>query len=166
MTAISRFEFGHGYRLEPAGEEHRALAENWTAWDSYHAGKIEPGFWLSQGPCWDSYLLSDGKRPVFFFKIHREAESKAARFYIQYMPCATRGDRERVMEAMTVGCAWLEEKLRAAGVEEVSFTTQGENLLTFAQKRLGFTLDGEQPYQKEGQGELVLRKRLSHPEAG
>lgn len=68
MTALNTLCFS-GYTLRPAGEADRKLAEQWTAWDEEHAGKIDPGFWLEQRPGMDSVLLLDALGPVLFCKV-------------------------------------------------------------------------------------------------
>lgn len=161
MTATKILNFD-GYRLEPATYEHKDLAEQWTAWDRDHAGQVDPSFWLEQDEACDSYLVSDGIGPVLFFKVmtwimgslHNASfntgpNKKKAEIHMQFMPASTTIDHQRIGGALLKGCPWLEELLRAAGVEEIYFDSTSPGLVAFTTKRMGFT-------QEDGR----LRKRL------
>ena len=152
-TKILRFD---GYLLEPASYEHKDLAEKWTAWDSDHAGQVDPRFWLEQDGTRDSYLVSDRHGPVLFFKVIMwtdrdffQYRKKVAEIHMQFMPASIAIDHQRIGGALLKGCPWLEEILRAAGVEEIYFDSTSPGLVAFTTKRMGFT-------QEDGR----LRKRL------
>jgi hypothetical protein len=162
MTALNTMQFA-GFTLRPAGQDDRALAEQWTAWDRDHAGKVDPGFWLEQRVGMDSFLLNDGDGPVFFFKTRLAIEEEytptgetsiftgipilskrrtvRAELHIQFMPCATEEDHERTRRALLRGLEWLEPVLGHGGAEEIYFDSRDLKLITFAQKKLGFYLD-------------------------
>jgi len=154
MTATASYGFS-GYVLRPARQQDLQLAELWTTMDKFHAGHIKPDFWLFQGPKTDSYLLFDGAGPVFFLKVHQQ-DPVRVRLHIQFMPVATEEDRERTMEGLLQGTAWLERLLRGHGVEEISFDSVSRPLINFASKRLGFEIVS---YTKET-GEFRLMKFL------
>lgn len=158
MTATKTLQFGVSgdYLLEPAAAKHKALAEQWTAWDPDHAGRVDPSFWLEQDEACDSYLVSDGMGPVLFFKViiwtdrdFFQYRKKVAEIHMQFMPASTTIDHQRIGGALLKGCPWLEELLRAAGVEEIYFDSTSPGLVAFTTKRMGFT-------QEDGR----LRKRL------
>lgn len=172
MTATRVLRFGAGFVLEPASFEHKPLAEQWTAWDPDHAGKVDPRFWLEQACDRDSYLASDGAGPVLFFKVivypilHRGAsgpsdeelarvkvdrEQCQAELHMQFMPQNLQSDYERVRAMLLAGCPWLEQLLLEAGVEEIVFDSKSPALVAFTTKRLGFSTKGDG----------VLRKRLT-----
>jgi hypothetical protein len=147
MTALSTLRFS-GYTLRPAGEADRRLAEQWTALDSDHAGKIDPRFWLEQQPGVDSVVVEDSQGPVFFFKTrllidcgYLSRKRVVAQVFIQFMPCATEEDRERTRQALIEGTAWLAPVLEQSGAEEMFFDTRQPKLISFCQKRLGFIAD-------------------------
>jgi hypothetical protein len=144
MSALRSFEFS-GYTLRPATKADLPLAERWVAWDKFHAGVIDPNFWLFQGPKTDSYLLFDGGGPVFFLKLHgidpkENGIPKRVALHIQFMPCATEDDRERTMEGLLQGTRWLEGILLKNGTEKISFDSQSTALVNFAVRRLGFSI--------------------------
>jgi hypothetical protein len=148
MSALNTLHF-KGFTLRPAGEADRRLAEQWTAQDAEHAGKIDPGFWLEQRLGVDSVLVLDGKGPVFFFKAAMYDKKKAgemgpgkrvAQVFIQFMPRATEEDRERTRTALTLGMQWLEPVLEQGGAEEIFFDSGNEKLIAFCVKRLGFEI--------------------------
>lgn len=170
MTALSTLRFS-AYTLRPAGEEDRRLAEQWTAWDDDHAGKIDPGFWLEQRPGIDSVVVEDSRGPVFFFKtclliekitdqsplpiqlvglsqktieeVRPQIMKIIAQVFIQFMPCTTDEDRARTRQALIEGTAWLAPVLEQSGAEEMFFDTRQLKLSAFCQKRLGFIVDGK-----------------------
>lgn len=158
MTALNTFAF-NGYILKPAGFEHLRLAEAWTSWDADHAGRVEPKFWIAQGEATDSYLLSDARSGIFFFRIDMETR-ETAEVHIQFMPCAHEEDRERTRAALLAGMFWLEAVLRGNGVKEIWFDSRDRKLIQFCIKRLEFeewpskgTVNGEFPQAR-------LSKRL------
>jgi hypothetical protein len=183
MTALSTLRFS-GYTLRPAGEADRRLAEQWTARDEDHAGKIDPGFWLEQQPGIDSVVVEDSQGPVFFFKtclliekipgraplpvqlvglsqatldeVRPLSERIAAEVFIQFMPCTTDEDRERTRQALIEGTAWLAPVLEQSGAEEMFFDSRQPKLIAFCQKRLGFIVDGKDL----GDGYMRLRRAL------
>ena len=183
MTALNTLRFS-GYTLRPAGEADRRLAEQWTARDEDHAGKIDPGFWLEQRLGMDSVVVEDSQGPVFFFKtclliekitdqrplpiqlvglsqktideVRPWSERIAAEVFIQFMPCATEEDRERTRQALIEGMAWLAPVLEQSGAEEMFFDSRQPKLIAFCQKRLGFIVDGKDL----GDGYMKLRRAL------
>jgi hypothetical protein len=162
MTALSTLRFS-GYTLRPAGEADRRLAEQWTAWDEDHAGKIDPGFWLEQRPGMDSVVVEDSQGPVFFFKTCllnqiEPGRGPHAQVFIQFMPCATEEDRERTRDALVEGTAWLAPVLEQSGAEEIFFDTRQPKLIAFCQKRLGFIVDG-----KDLKGGYMRLRRVLQP---
>lgn len=160
MTAKSVLRFGEGFVLEPAAFQHKSQADEWTAADSDHAGRVDPRFWLEQAPDRDSYLVSDLRGPVLFFTLilllpGPERIRKVAELHMQFMPTTTQLDHERIRAALMAGCPWLERILEGAGVEEITFDSRSDRLIAFCVKRLGFLL--------EDNG--VPRKRLVVPAA-
>ena len=150
MSATTTFTF-KGYTLRPADAADLPLAETWTAWDRYHAGAVQPTFWLFQGPMTESYLLFDNKGPVFFFRIDilgfKEANFEwagqmKAQVHLQFMAASCEEDRARIRVALVQGTAWLEEKLRGVSIEEICFDSEDGKLIAFCVKRLGFTDSG------------------------
>jgi hypothetical protein len=186
MTALSTLRFS-AYTLRPAWEEDRMLAEQWTARDEDHAGKIDPAFWLEQQPGIDSVVVEDSQGPVFFFKtrlmivkiidqnplpiqlvgLSQETIEEVrppvmkiiAEVFIQFMPCATEEDRERTRQALMEGTAWLAPVLEQSGAEEMFFDSRQPKLIAFCQKRLGFIVDGT-----ELQNGYIRLRRVLHPE--
>lgn len=160
MSAIQTFEFS-GYKLRPAGPEDLKLAEQWVAWDKFHAGIIEPSFWIFQGPKTDSYLLFDGGGPVFFLKLHgidpnEKGVPRRVALHIQFMPCATDEDSERTMEGLLQGTRWMEGLMLANGTEMIFFDSISTSLINFAVRRLGFKICAG----TSAEGEIHLEKRL------
>lgn len=158
MTATRTLRFGEGFSLEPADFQHRILADQWTAWDPDHAGRVDPRFWLEQDDDRDAYLASDRTGPVLFFKVIVQQKGgialprwKTAELHMQFMPQATQQDYERIRAMLMAGCPWLEQILIAAGVEEITFDSHSPALIAFTTKRLGFS----------SQGDGTLRKRLA-----
>lgn len=147
MSALPTFTFGM-YTLRPATAEDFPLAAAWNAADPDHRN-IDPLFWIDGR---DSYLLIDPEGPVFFFKIER-GRTREAKFYIQFENCAGKADaaqcRQRAMDGLMDGSAWLEKELSELGFETVYFTSKSRPLIYFCSKRLGFTVEGN-----------VLRKDL------
>ena len=163
------------------------LAEQWTARDEDHAGKIDPAFWLEQQPGIDSVMVEDSQGPVFFFKtrlmivkiidqnplpiqlvgLSQETIEEVrppvmkiiAEVFIQFMPCATEEDRERTRQALMEGTAWLAPVLEQSGAEEMFFDSRQPKLIAFCQKRLGFIVDGT-----ELQNGYIRLRRVLHPE--
>lgn len=151
MTARGHFRFGEGYTLDPAGFEHKVLAENWTAWDADHAGRVDPRFWLEQDDSRDSYIACDRIGPVMFFKVIVFAHpEKTAELHMQFMPASTQTDHERIRNVLLAGCPWIERILAGAGVTEIVFDSNSAGLVAFSTKRLGFTHENGQ-----------LRKRIA-----
>lgn len=151
MTATRQFIFADVYRLRPAGSviADALLAEEWTATDQWHAGLIDPAFWLEQAPDKDSFILEDFAGPIFFFKTHllQKTQSNiqlwmAVQLFIQFMPIASSDDLKRVADGLLEGLKWLEETLKSASVSEIFFDSYNPTLIRFCTKRLGFTLDG------------------------
>ena len=144
MTAIKTIQFDE-YRLEPASFEHKDLAENWTTEDANHAGQVDPRFWLEQDETRDSYLVSDSKGPVLFFKIIMLStfgippRNKLAEIHMQFMPATSGKDHARIGAALVKGCFWLEQILQQAGVDEIYFDSDSPGLVAFTTKHMGFT---------------------------
>jgi hypothetical protein len=189
MTALNTLRFS-GYTLRPAGEADRRLAEQWTARDEDHAGKIDPGFWLEQRLGMDSVVMEDSQGPLFFFKTclliekipdrtplpvqlvglsqktideaRPWSERITAEVFIQFMPCATEEDRERTRQALIEGTAWLVPVLEQSGAEEIFFDSRQPKLIAFCQKRLGFIVDGKVLED----GYMRLRKALGPEKQG
>jgi hypothetical protein len=169
MTAIRVLRFGEGFLMEPASYEHKQLAEQWTAWDPDHAGKVDPRFWLEQADDRDSYLVSDRVGPVLFFKVivsiyggianasFQTDSKKVAELHMQFMPASTQQDHERIRMALVKGCPWLEILLAGAGVEEIVFDSRHSGLVAFSTKRLGFTTQGDGQLRKTIQPEAMGR---------
>ena len=165
MTAFNTISI-KGFTLEPAGEKHRSLAEQWTAWDTEHAGKIEPEFWLEQRMGVDSVLVLDGKGPVFFFKTclwKFDLDYLKAEIFVQFMPCAVEEDRERVRTALIAGTEWFEEILKKQHAVEMFFDTRNEDLIRFCVKRLGFSVAGIIYQKRPVQKRPVFRLRKPLP---
>lgn len=155
MTALSTLRFDR-FILRPAGSQlgDIQIAQNWTAKDQAHAGKVDPIFWLEQRPGIDSYLFHDDKGPLLFLKTvqliqKREdpapKESKykdTVEIHIQFMPRSTEEDFERTRNAMVIGLEWLERVLVGNGIEEVFFDSEDLRLIAFCVKRLGFVQQG------------------------
>ena len=136
-----------GYELRPAGLDDLELARAWTNADPDHIGRVDPAFWIHQAPGMESWLLCDGKGPVFFFKaiIHRET----LEVHIQFPPYPIQENagkqiehRRRVSLALIEGTRWLEQRVK--GLEKMRFESQNPSLIRFAEKYLGFTNFGGQ----------------------
>ena len=165
MTALNTLQF-MGFTLRPASFADMRLATLWTEADAEHCGRVKPEFWVEQRNGVDSYLMEDGKGPVFFFKVmlctlQRQKAAytlpkKGAEVHIQFMPVGTEEDAERTRTALTLGLEWLEPVLEQAATEEIFFDSGNEKLIGFATKRLGFCGDGV----KRLNGERRLWKRL------
>jgi len=131
--------------------EHLKLAEQWTAWDSDHAGRIDPKFWMEgwkrasdHALAIDSILVKDTAGPVFFCKVFQKKVKGelVAEVYVQFRPCAVEEDRLRTIHALRKGTEWLELRLKLNGVKELCFDSHNENLIRFCMKRLGFVHEG------------------------
>jgi hypothetical protein len=170
MTATQSLKFGEGFTLEPASSEHKKLAEEWTAWDTDHARRVDPPFWLEQANDRDSYLCSDRQGPVLFFKMiirvagygillppGPEHTRKMAELHMQFMPASTMADHERIRTALMKGCPWIETLLIGAGVEEIYFDSQSPGLVAFTTKRLGFNTQGDGQLRKRLEVSLVAK---------
>lgn len=144
MSALETFTF-NGYTLRPANESDLPLAQLWTLADTDHKDITLPSFWIEQRIGRDSYLLSDGAGPVFFFKLHvttwRGSAMKPCRveLHIQFMPGITDEDTGRIRGGLTQGMTWLERVLRLSAIREVSFDSSNRKLIAFCKKRLGFS---------------------------
>lgn len=153
MTALTNFCFD-SFCLRPAGSklDDLKLAETWVAWDTDHAGKVDPRFWLEQRPGTDSYLLLDNHGPLFFFKTvqliakipgTRDCFEDVVELHIQFMPRVSDQDFARTRAGLTHGGAWLERVLKGNNIAEMFFDTHDQRLIAFAVKRLGFEQKGE-----------------------
>jgi hypothetical protein len=137
MSAIETFSFS-GFTLRPAIPKDRTLAAAWTLADPFHKARVNPNFWLEQAFGKDSYLLSDARGPVFFFKLERLSEEKVE-CHIQFMPANLPDARERTRAGLIQGFEWIERVLGMNSVRSLVFNGDNPELIRFAKKRLGFT---------------------------
>lgn len=138
MSAIETFSFS-GFTLRPATLSDRQLAETWTLADPFHK-QVSPEFWIEQKLGRDSYLLSDQRGGVFFFKLIRLTDRKVE-FHIQFMPDTEPEARSRTRRGLVEGFVWIERVLLTNAIEEVTFDSNNPELMAFCRKRLGFTVE-------------------------
>ena len=124
------FEFD-GYRLRPATEADRDLAQLSIDADADHRGRMGGPYWTEQGAGIDSYVLEheDG-RTALFFRMER-----LARLHVQFVPGATKEENRRALES---GTAWLAMAVGRAGFLEMIFGSTSKLLRRFCTGRLGF----------------------------
>jgi hypothetical protein len=155
MTAYNKFSFV-GYQLRPVDPKDLPLATEWNQRDEDHANRVDPRFWIEQGPGQDAYVLADKNEPVFFLKLVSAGNPKGViELHIQFSHGMTRKARLRRREALAEGLKWLEKMLVVAGAKEIYFRSRNSGLIMFATKRLGFT-----PDPAPADGETVLRKAI------
>lgn len=144
MSAFDTFCFS-GYTLRPAASSDLSLAQEWTVADPYHRDTTPAEFWLEQKPGRDSYLLSDGGGPIFFFKMEK-APLRIDPFiilHVQFMPTTDENAKERVREGLRQGMEWLKRVARMSGVHELMFQSSNPELSAFCRRRLGFDVCGD-----------------------
>lgn len=123
-----------GYRLRPAADQDRALAQQWIDADPDHAGRMGGPYWTEQSAGVDCHVLEDQAGvPLFFFRIER-----VARVHIQFGPAASAADRERNRLALDRGMRWLAMAIGAAGYLEMIFSSSSKLLRRFTTGKLGF----------------------------
>lgn len=147
MTAVHVLKFGlDTFTLRPAaGEFDLELARMWSREEPDHDGRLAPEFWLCQGPRTDSYLLSDPRGPLLFFRIDLIAKPDGTLFaslHIQFTPIRQPIDRLRICDGLREGIEWLVPMLAASGIGEIFSDTPSDRLIRFAVKRLGFSQVG------------------------
>lgn len=165
MTAFNTFRF-FGYQLRPAGRKDLPLAVQWDDLDEDHHGRVDPQFWVEQGPGEEAYVLEDQEGPdkntvLFFLKLCGQGMHNGLRvveLHIQFDPGVDGKARARRRHALMEGLQWLERTLRLSGGKEIFFRSRNEGLILFAQKRLGFVID---PVRSDG--EAVLRRHIANP---
>jgi len=139
---VESYQF-KGYLLRPSLASDLELARLWTARDPDHAGRVDPGFWLSQGRYAQAYLLSDADGPVFFFKGVVRPREAAIEVHIQFPPDEDEPlrnmRRRRISQGLIEGLAWLEERMLAKMVTEIIFESSTPALIRFSKRHLGFT---------------------------
>jgi hypothetical protein len=143
---VESYQF-KGYLLRPSLASDLELARLWTARDPDHAGRVDPGFWLSQGRYARAYLLSDADGPVFFFKGILRLHIPAIEVHIQFPPDIDEPlrnmRRRRISQGLIEGLAWLEERMSGT-VNEIIFESTTPALIRFCQRHLGFTHENGQ----------------------
>ena len=142
----AEFEFA-GLRVRRSGPGDLDLAQSWTEADPGHAATVEPFFWTLQGELVQSYLVSDGDGPLYFFTGNLKP-GKALEIYVQFAPEgmystleSQRALRGRTMRALMQGMCWLEARMRGKA-PEIRFETTNPDLARFCVKRLGFRAHG------------------------
>lgn len=140
MSAIETFSFS-GFTLRPATYLDRQLAQAWTFADPYHKD-VSPDFWIEQRIGRDSYLLTDAKGPVFFFKLERLTGTRVM-CHIQFMPEVELDTRDRTRSGLMLGLHWIQKVLEINGVKSLEFDGDNPGLIRFAKRRLGFTGEGK-----------------------
>jgi hypothetical protein len=142
------------YTLRIAMPEDLPLATAWSAADPDHATTI-PWFWVRQSADINSLLLEDAQhRPIFFFRMQVMNEGRDIEVHIQFSPDDGLAERERVMNALLVGFAWLEKRLASAGFKTLYFHSRRPGLIRFCEKRMGFAWDGRRLERKVTYGEV------------
>jgi hypothetical protein len=138
----AEFEFA-GLMVRRSGPDDLEMAEDWTAADPDHANRVDPRFWLSQSELMQSYLVSDGDGPLYFFT-GRLTPGKTLEIHVQFAPDemyqtpeSRHALRGRVMRALIDSTAWLETRMRGVAKEMV-FDSANEGLIRFCVKRMGF----------------------------
>lgn len=165
MTAFNTFRF-FGYQLRPASIDDLPAATKWNAADEDHRGRVNPQFWVDQGPGEEAYVLEDQDGPdrmLFFLKLCRQGMHRGQaviELHIQFDPEVGGTARTRRRHALMEGLQWLERTLRLSGGKELFFRSRNEGLILFAQKRLGFIID-----PARADGEAVLRRHIADPAA-
>jgi hypothetical protein len=154
MTAFNRFTF-FGYQLRPASEKDLPLAKDWNSRDEDHKTRVDPKFWIDQGPGKDAYLLTDLERDgaLFFIKLVRIGQT-VIEIHIQFDSGVDQKARKRRRDALSEGLMWLERTLKNAGVKEIFFRSRNSGLILYSQKRLKFIA------QPGVDGETLLRKAI------
>jgi len=140
---MAMFQF-KGYRLRPALLGDLALAQQWTAADPDHAGRVDPKSWITQSELTQSYILEDAEGPIFFFKGELELQWPRIVVHIQFPPDDRPNfhhrRRQRVSQGLIEGLAWLEERM-AGAVNEIVFESSTPALVRFSIRHLGFKLE-------------------------
>lgn len=154
MTAFNRFAF-NGYLLRPATWNDLDLAKEWNERDADHATRVDPTFWVDQGPGEDAYLLTE-ETPVFFIKLVANGQAKGViELHIQFDSAVDRPGKLKRAEALLQGLTWLQRALKVAGVKQIYFRSRNSGLILFSTKRLRFVTD---PVTVDG--ETLLRKEI------
>lgn len=141
----------NGYLMRPAIESDLPAAENWTAADPDHRGRVKPGFWLIQSKTTNSFVLEDAYGMVLFARLDVASDNMVGgtgykplsiEVHIQFSPDQSPSGRLRTMNGLSRGCQWVEKRLRAVGAETIYFNSTDQKLIHFCQRRLGFVWDG------------------------
>lgn len=160
------------YKLFAAEPSDYATAKAWTDADPFHAGRVDPSFWLKRAPGIESYLLYDETGPVYFARLqriyHEHAEPSpdeklippviyaGLELHIQFAP-PSQVSTHRTAQALNDGLEWLIKTLTTDDrTALMRFDSQHSRLTAFACERLGFV---------EQDGHLI-KWLLPHPPPG
>lgn len=135
---FSRFIF------RPARIADLTLARAWNAVDDDHIWERHfPLYWIHQVDRANSYVFEDEKGVLFFIKSIRNEAATEVEINVQFDRQRKDVSVLRLMIGMMAGFDWLKQTLMANGYEAVYFVTRDAALCAFAEKRLGFTRDGD-----------------------
>jgi hypothetical protein len=149
VTHLPVYKFD-GYTFRPATPDDNPLATSWNGMDPDHGWELQyPHFWIEQNDWVNSYVLEDAIGILFFVKSIRHM-SHEIEITLQFDRTCGMVSKARVVRGLAAGFAWLREALPMNGFEALYFTSKNEQLVLFAQKRLGFFEDGSrQVYRME-----------------
>ena len=138
---LPEFEFA-GMSVRRTGMDDLEMAREWTEADEDHRGRVDPAFWCEQAERRQSYLLSDGDGPLYFFTGVMVTDT--LEINVQFAPYEAlktlenrHALRGRIMRGLVEGMHWLEERMRGV-VDEMHFESRSPDLIRFAVRKLGF----------------------------
>lgn len=144
------------FTLAPATWYDQPLAYSWVMADPDHSKTTPATFWTHQSATTNSFLLSRGEQPVFFFRID-ERPAKQIEVHIQFDgPNSLRKSLTR--RGITEGFQWLEKMLIDSGFEGYYFHSRNTQLIFFCQNHLGFEWDGTKLYRDLRKMEKIREK--------
>jgi hypothetical protein len=134
VTAIGK------YRLRPATERDHDLLAVWVEGDPDHRDRVKPEFFHTDRDGMECFALED----EFGYVVLYIKMTRAIRLDIQFGPDETIAQRERTADAMREGFQWLRAGAEGAGIHEILFRSTNTPLVSFAERRLGFSRTSDQ----------------------
>ncbi len=141
MANLPVYKF-EDYTFRPTLPLDRALARRWNGMDPDHIWEMQyPDYWIEQNPQVNNYVLKDANGILFFVRSIRHMGDEIE-ITLQFDRNHHAVSKKRAMNGMEVGLAWLKKALPMNGFKAVYFVSKNQDLIRFAEKRLGFVKEG------------------------
>lgn len=149
-SSLASLRIRSGWTLQPASfAQHATLIREWINADPDHRGRVTAENWFSgEATC---LLVEDREGPLFFLRLCNELRAggippeprRRWRIDMQFSPVSPL----RIARALATGSAWLVERARHLGYDELVYDSSTPRLVQFMERNGFHRAEGEHVFK-------------------